>query len=367
MTPRTRPLLLGVALLTLSHCTATDPYGPAIPMPRWENTPFIPQTAPPPELAYQPPPPAPSLLPSPEEWQQWQPMAKPVTRCAGKGKARRCRSGTPSIIAQTNTSALVKPTLRHVAGLNSAMVRYPYDRGHGVHKIYEVHCAVSSPCYILFPPGEHLTTPPALNTDEQDPASWSVGYAKMGTGEDKQEALVLRPRSAPQTVFNGLLFKSGLIIFVKLIAVQDGGMLSVTWDLPTAQTPPIIPVAQRPPKVNETRLFSHYSIKVLGKAPPPWMPVAVLDDGSKTFIKFAEPLTFTTNAPAVYGVTQQGTATLVQSHMFVREDRPADGAWLIIQGIRPAHDLKDGLGMGIRIERGDVHAPALTKGGTHAY
>ena len=48
------------------------------------------------------------------------------------------------------------------------------------------------------------------------------------------------------------------------------------------------------PMISLERLHTGYTIEVMGKYRPAWMPQSVLDDGSKTVIRFREPLGFTT-------------------------------------------------------------------------
>jgi hypothetical protein len=270
-----------------------------------------------------------------------------------------------SVVEQANAATLVRPTLQHVAGLNSAMVQYPVSLDPRAKKIYEVLCAVTSPCYLTLPPGEHLSAPLLLEQDPEAAASWEVAYPKMGEGDAQQEVIALRPRQAPQQVFNSLLFRSGLMLFVKLVAVQEGGMLSVTWEVPRQPKPLMAFAANRPPVLNYGRLFSSYTVEVKGAIPPPWMPVSVVDDGSKTLVKFAEALTYT-RGPAVFGLNQQGGNTLVQSHMYVPPPGSGlTGAWMVVQGLHPALVLKDSAGLEIRIVRGDVRAPLVQGGIRH--
>ena len=145
---------------------------------------------------------------------------------------------------------------------------------------------------------------------------------------------------------------TGLIIFCKLLAFEKGAMLSVTWDLPQMAPASLseTPIAQRPPKIDVGRLHTGYAIKPQGKLTPPWVPVSVFDDGTRTYVKFREALTYT-RAPGVFGLTPQGTTTLVQSHMYVIPEQPERGAWLLVQGLWPALELKDSAGMVVTVVR----------------
>jgi type IV secretion system protein VirB9 len=291
-----------------------------------------------------------------DEWDLWRPQGKMRTQCVGKGRARRCTPLTDAVVDAANQGAAVKPTRATTQRSTSGMVRYAYQDD----KIYEIYTAPHSPTFLKLPPGERLSAPIALNTNENTPNAWALGMAEQRKGEpDRQEIIALRPLQAPQETTTALIFHSGLFIFLKLIASEKTAMVSVSWDLPAPPASmlqaPEVPITQRPPKIDLGRLFTGYSIEPQGKVRPPWVPVSVFDDGTRTFIRFAEPLTFT-RAPGVFGVTPTGGTALVQSHMYVRPDRPEQGAWLLVQGLWPALDLKDNAGLQVRIVRQAVSA-----------
>jgi hypothetical protein len=48
--------------------------------------------------------------------------------------------------------------------------------------------------------------------------------------------------------------------------------------------------------------------------------------------------------------------------MYVRPDRPEQGAWLLVQGLWPALDLKDNAGLQVRIVRQAVAATPVKEG-----
>jgi type IV secretion system protein VirB9 len=344
-----RTLALSVSLFSATTaCTLHQEYLPALPAQRafWDNSPLVAVTPPPPELrplvqASIPP----GFVPSQSEWDLWRPQAKTQRACAGKGKARRCTQVAAGTVEEANSQATVRPTRRTTEGGQSAQVRYSYREG----KIYEIQTAPHSPTYLLLPPGERLAAPPAVNPD-----AWATGLVQMGRDQARQEAVVLRPVQAPQESTTALLFQSGLMLFCRLIATEKIAMVSVAWDLPappaSTMQAPEMPIAQRPPKIDLGRLFTAYRIEPPGKITPPWMPVSIFDDGTRTYIKFAEALTYT-RAPGVFGVTPQGGTALVQSHMYVLPNQPERGAWLLVQGLWPALDLKDNTGLAVRIVR----------------
>ena len=226
------------------------------------------------------------------------------------------------------------------------MVRYAYTPG----SIYEVQTTPQSPTYLLLPPGERLAAPPAVN-----PEAWAVGLVQMGQETARQEAVVIRPLQTGQETITGLLFQSGLMIFCKLRALPSTSMVQVTWTVPPRPRPllattPETPGSLHPPKIDVGRLYTAYRIAPQGKRAPAWLPVSTFDDGTRTYIKFREALTYT-RAPGVFGKTPQGTTELVQSHMYVVPDQPERGAWLLVQGLWPALELKDSAGMVVTVVR----------------
>jgi hypothetical protein len=355
---------------SLLGCT-TPHYGPAFPlMPDAVSSAGIAPTAVPPALlpAVVPPrSPFADILPPPEEWVSWKP-APVTTVCtrARKGRQRVCRSTTPSLPAQALTGALVRATLRHTAGSNSAVVRYRLESNPRLSKIYEVVCAVKSPCQLWLPPGEELSAPPMLDTSEHSPQTWDVGEVGMaGPKGERQQILGLRPRSVMDPVFVTLAFQSGLALMVKLVSVEDGGMLAVSWSAPPPTTPPPLALEDRPPVVKRDRLFSGYQVQVKDEVLPPWMPQSVLDDGRVTLIKV--PSLTGLRGPVLFGLTPTGDVRLTQFRLFVPPQAGTDGeAWLVLQGIWPAVKVVDADGLEVLIKRGDARAPDLP-GAAHGF
>jgi type IV secretory pathway VirB9-like protein len=225
----------------------------------------------------------------------------------------------------------------------SAQVRYPLalDR----EAIYEILTCPSEATYLLLPDEERLAAKLLLN-----PERWEVTYGKNGAEGSRREVVVLRPTTAPQTARGLLVLQSGLTIHLKLLAQEQPGMLSVSWEVPERPiSPPEVPPDQRPPQFDNALAYAGYTIQLEGKAtePPPWFPEAVLDDGKHTLIKFRGTLEGI-RLPVVSGIQQTGKPALVQSRLYVRPDH---GAWLYVQGLWPALRLKDSAGISVRLVR----------------
>lgn len=312
---------LHASLLLLSNgCALQQAYDPALPAVRTstDQRPL--------GLESSPPRPVPPEMPTDEAWHAVPAAPQPPpSRPQPVVRPRRERATRPGV-------------LRH----------YVYTPG----TLYAIPTSPASPTYLVLPPGERLAAPPAVN-----PEAWAVGMVQMGTDAARRETVVLRPLHPGPRPITALLFQSGLMIFCQLVARAQPGLVAVTWDLPPA-TPraadpaetPAPPVALRPPLVDRGRLHTHYRVEPQQRLTPPWLPVAVFDDGSRTYIQFREALTYT-RAPGVVGVTPAGTTALVQSQLYTVPGQPERGAWLIVQGLWPALELHDSDRLKVRLVR----------------
>jgi type IV secretory pathway VirB9-like protein len=240
----------------------------------------------------------------------------------------------------------MQPTPQHTAQGTSAQTTYPFDRQKA--RIYEVHTSPDEATYLLLPQDERLAAKMLLN-----PEAWEVTYGKSGAEGARREVVALRPVQAPLTARALLVLQSGLTIHLKLLAHTKPGMLSVTWDVPALTSVPPrhapLPVDQRPPQFESAHAYTGYALDADDTPTriPPWLPEAVLDDGRNTLLKFRGTLEGI-RMPVVSGVQQDGSLALVQSRWYVR---PEHGAWLYVQGLWPALELRDAQGLRVRVVR----------------
>ena len=84
---------------------------------------------------------------------------------------------------------------------------------------------------------------------------------------------------------------------------------------------------------------------------PAWLPEIVMDDGKNTLLRFRGALEGI-RLPVISGVQQNGSLALVHSRWYVR---PEHGAWLYVQGLWPALELRDAQGLRVRVVRQAPH------------
>jgi type IV secretion system protein VirB9 len=151
----------------------------------------------------------------------------------------------------------------------------------------------------------------------------------MGSDSTRQEAVIVRPVAPGLEATTPLLTQSGKTFFCRLRSFVNTSMVAVTWMLPApsglavggAGAPAVTPL--RAPAVDVSRLHTAYTMQSLGGTPP-WMPLEVYDDGRRTFIRFKEPLDFTT-APAVFARHADGQPGLVDFAPYQTPEAPEKG------------------------------------------
>jgi type IV secretion system protein VirB9 len=328
-----RAAVLLVSALLCSACASThlppaDPEEPTV-----FEAPVPAEPAPAPLLAEVPVTAEPVLVPPPEELQAVQAPAGPPEPPA-------------RVIEHANQQSRVRPSRQGYAQGHSAMQRYPYRPG----ALYEIYSSPQHPTTIILPPGERLAAAPTLNPDV-----WVVAVVEMGTDEQRQEAVIVRPVAPQLEATTPLLTQSGKTFFCRLRSFVNTLMVAVTWEMPLhltripgrATASETVPIG--PPTVDVSRLHTAYTMQSQG-GPPPWMPLSVYDDGRRTFIRFKELLSFTA-APAVFARHADGTPGPVDFAPYQAPDAPEKGMYYIVHGLWPRLDLRGEDGQRVRITR----------------
>ena len=266
-----------------------------------------------------------------------------------------------TVIQKANKEALITPSSDGYFG-GRAEQRYVYQPG----KVYLVVSSPNHPPTLLLPPNERLAAAPVIHQcaeQDQDNACWIVGATEIGSEQRHQEAVILRPAKAGLDSTMPLLTQGGRAYSIRLRSQEGMGMIAVTWELPSVQVLPTsndrqpMPEPQgsqpptstlRAPVIALDRLHTAYTIEVASKQRPPWVPLQVFDDGTRSFIRFKEDLGFTA-APAVFGVHADRSPATVE---FTPYTPPQGGLTYIVQGLYPELRLRGTDGQEVQIVRG---------------
>jgi type IV secretion system protein TrbG len=239
---------------------------------------------------------------------------------------------------EANTAALVTPQRVGYFG-DSAIQRYIYQPG----KVYLVISSPSHPTTLFLPPGERLAAAPVV-----DPEAWEVSATEMVGEGTRVEALMLRPFKSGLESTLPLLTQGGRAYFCRVRSQEALGMVAVAWELPTVHVltdelhekkVKLKAPAMQAPVIGLDRLHTGYTIEVVGTYRPAWVPQSVLDDGSKTLIRFREPLGFT-NAPAVFTMHADKTPGIIEFTTYSNPEHPEQGLYYIVQGLWPELRLR---------------------------
>lgn len=267
---------------------------------------------------------------------------------------KRARHEPPEkVIKAANTQALVTPSTAGYRDGRSVVQRYPYVPG----QMYEIYSAPKHPTTIVFPPGEYLAIGPDIDTEN----AWDVAEGEMGEGPTYQQFVKIRPLTTGLDHTTSFMMQSGLIIPCRLRSFAQTSMVVVTWEMPRRPVALLgKPLPRSPafrerrkeedtPKIDPARLHTAYTIEVT-KGKPPWTPLMVYDDGTKTIIRFRESLGHT-QAPAPFALDSEGKVNLVQFLPYQVPGEPAKGTYYILTGLWPKLELRGEGGMVVTIVR----------------
>jgi type IV secretion system protein TrbG len=221
----------------------------------------------------------------------------PTSASAGiaRGDAKPRPSTPEGVIAEANAMALQDP---EAAGFLNAVMTYTFQPG----GIYKVLAAPDSLTDLVLEPGEELMGDPAAG----DTLRWRLGVGTSQVAGVPQKHVYLKPTRAGLTTTLALN-TNRRTYFLRLESLERDSMVAVQWSYPQSQT--LAPVAAAtvggepapaptPPTADVAALNFDYEIEVT-EGRPAWKPVAVYDDGAKTYIRF-DPSMLHGESPALY-------------------------------------------------------------------
>lgn len=350
MSRRVRMLcLLPGVLLALQAGCGVETYPPAVPVTT-DQTPGVPWGAP--AQCYVEPQAlkdlattalGPAQVPGESEWPLWRiSQSTSGQTCTGKGKQRRCKPTAVTAVDQANSAAVVRPTIANTELGTSGRIRYDYDlRG---NKIYKITTSPTETTWLTLP--ETLKLAADLLLDKN---MWEVAYTVVGEGEHRQHLIAIRPIYTELKTRAVIQIQNGPAIQLDIESQERPGMLRVSWIMPEQAIPPPLPSPdQLPPVFDSRHAYDQYALKVESKhGQPAWMPLAVIDDGKVTLIRLPNAMDGI-RAPIASGIQQNGQPALVSTRLYMR---PEHGAWLYVQGLWPAIELRDAAGITVRAVR----------------
>lgn len=226
------------------------------------------------------------------------------------------RSAAPpgrAAIAQANRSARAASTADAFVG---GVQVFAWSEG----RVYEVWTAPLRVTTLTLAPGETVTAKAAGDT-----VRWRIGESRSGTGSAARTHVLIKPLQAGLET-NLVLTTSQRVYLLSLRSgAADAFNAAVAWDYGAAPDRPGLEGPHGPAAVDVSAvapqgpLEGRYRIEA-GRRPPSWAPVAVADDGVRTFVTLS-PRARIDTAPALF-VRSGGALQLVNY-------RQADGVLIV--------------------------------------
>lgn len=265
--PRLAPaMLLAVALL--SACAKVKPPQIAYDDPPVAAT-LIPEPPRPVEVVEVPTP-----LPLPGQLKSIEPDDSPTDPPSPEPRAPADR------VAQANAAARVEPVRD---GFINAVQVYPFSAG----ALYQVYAAPGQVTDIALQDGEGLVGAGPIAAG--DTVRWIVGDTESGSGETRRIHVLVKP-TRPDIVTNLVINTDRRTYHLELRATASAYMASVSWQYPEDA---LIALKRRNTDAEAAEPIERgvaledlqFRYRIEGDRPP-WRPIRAFDDGRQVFVEF---------------------------------------------------------------------------------
>ncbi|WP_287459645.1 P-type conjugative transfer protein TrbG [Sphingomonas sp.] len=189
-------------------------------------------------------------------------------------------------VATATEAARVSP---RPAGWQGATQLFVYTPG----GLYQVYAAVGQVTDIVLQEGEALSDTGAVAAG--DTVRWVIGEAASGSGAGRRTHILVKPTD-PGLRTNLVINTNKRTYHVELRSTPATYMASVGWSYPQDELIALRAQQDAAAAVTETRVQAgidparlNFAYRLTG-ANPPWKPVQVFDDGSKTYLLFPETI-----------------------------------------------------------------------------
>lgn len=218
-------------------------------------------------------------------------------------------------------NATIEPA---ATGFVSGAQVYPFSDG----TIYRVYTAPGLVTDIALQPGEALVA-----VASGDTARWVIGDTTSGSGDGKQTHVLVKPVSAG-LLTNLVITTDRRAYHLRLASTLATALSSLRWVYPQDELLAVrrkAEAAQAAAPVATGLAIEqlHFNYAISGDRPP-WRPLRVFDDGTRTYVEFPASLA-NGDAPPLFVVGPDGKAELVNYRLrdrFYVVDRVFDAAEL---------------------------------------
>jgi P-type conjugative transfer protein TrbG len=240
---------------------------------------------------------------------------------AGPAWAQDRAAAPLKTVRSATRNATVEPAAN---GFVSGAQVYPFSDG----TIYQVYTAPGLVTDIALQPGETLVA-----VASGDTARWVIGDTTSGSGDGKQTHVLVKPVSAG-LLTNLVITTDRRAYHLRLASTPATALSSLRWTYPQDELLAVRRKAEAaqaaPPGATGLAVeLLHFNYAISGDRPP-WRPLRVFDDGTRTYVEFAASLA-NGDAPPLFVVGPDGKVELVNYRLrdrFYVVDRIFDAAEL---------------------------------------
>jgi type IV secretion system protein VirB9 len=222
----------------------------------------------------------------------------------GKASPRTTSLNSIEEIAKANAAARKHPA---PAGFVDAAQIYAYAPG----ALYELYAAPAYISTILLEAGETVTDIAAGDT-----ARWMVSQSSAGARHDARTLVLVKPIGVNIRTNIVIVTDRRAYLIEAIAAAGRTYSAQIAWTYPADKA--VAAASLRGPG-SSAALNTNYRIRTLrGAAKPRWTPVAVSDDGRRTWVEFAEDVV-AADMPPLFVRTGEGVEIVnyrVQGHRF---------------------------------------------------
>jgi type IV secretion system protein VirB9 len=272
-------------------------------------------------------------------------LATPILLSAVPAFAQAAPPSARPVAAATE-AARVNP---RPAGWQGATQLFVYAPG----GLYQVYAAVGQVTDIVLQEGETLSDSGAVAAG--DTVRWVIGEAASGSGPARRTHILVKPTD-PGIRTNLVINTDRRTYHVELRSTPATYMASVGWSYPQDELIAVRARIEVATAVANTQVQTgidparlDFAYRLTG-AKPPWKPVQVFDDGTKTYLLFPETIA-QSELPPLFLIGEKNKAELVNYRV--------SGRYLVVDRLFSIAELRLGTKKQqiVRIERTRAREP----------
>lgn len=226
-------------------------------------------------------------------------------------------------VDEANKNAIIQPS--SASTINSIIV-YPFEAG----ELYQIYTTPLNITDVELQPGEET-----ISIAAGDTARWQISKTLSGNDATRTEHLLIKP-SAENLDTTLVVTTNQRTYHMLLKSTKNTYMSTVQWkyhdpdnmDGTTSDTQASSNLSLKPESLN----FS-YRTKLTSGDTPDWMPKAIFNDGSKTYIEFPDHIQ---SAPTLF-IKQSGSGDAAVNYRVV-------GHYYVIDQVITSAELTSGMG-----------------------